>query len=44
VKADFSLDEISGAIEELLEGHALSSHEATAPTVEKTSKGYMIYL
>src|SRR3989344_3173238 len=31
VKADFSLSEISSAIEELLEGKALTAHENAAP-------------
>lgn len=44
VKADFSLSEISNAIEELLEGKQVTKHEAGQPDVEKTSKGYMIYL
>jgi len=44
VKADFSLGEISSAIEELLQDGKMGSHESAAPNVEKTSKGYMIYL
>jgi len=44
VKADFSLSDISSAMEEILEGHAITRHEGPEPDIKKTSKGYMIYL
>ncbi len=44
VKADFSLSEISSAIEEILLGKAMGNHDSPEPNIEKTSKGYMIYL
>ena len=44
VKADFSLSEISSAIEEILEGKKISKHDAGEPGLEKTSKGYVVYL
>ena len=44
VKADYSLSEISTAMEEILEGKAVSHHTELEPGIKKTSKGYMIYL
>lgn len=45
IKADFSLSEISGAVEEILLGHAMSKHEGDEPSIKKTaSGGYMVYL
>ena len=44
VKADFSLSEISSAIEEILLGKTFTNHDGPQPNIEKTSKGYMIYL
>lgn len=45
VKADFSLSEISGAVEELLLGHAVPAPKDQTPGIKKTeSGGYMVYL
>ncbi|HEY4524990.1 MAG TPA: response regulator [Candidatus Paceibacterota bacterium] len=45
IKADFSLSEISGAVEEILLGRAMSAHDGDAPSIKKTaSGGYMVYL
>jgi len=44
VKADFSLSDISSAIEEVLGGRPVTPHASPEPGLEKTSKGYMIYL
>jgi len=44
VKADFSLGEISDAVEELLGNRRLGDHTAKEPEVQKTPNGYMIYL
>src|SRR3989344_7524457 len=44
VISDFSLDEISSAIEEVLGGRPVTPHASPEPGLEKTSKGYMIYL
>lgn len=45
VKANFSLSEISGAVEELLLGHAVPAPKDSTPGIQKTaSGGYMVYL
>lgn len=45
VKADFSLSEISGAVEELLLGHAAPAPKDQVPGITKTEGGgYMVYL
>lgn len=44
VKADFSLSEISGAVEEILQGHAMPASKNVEPGVKKTLWGYMVYL
>lgn len=44
VKADFSLNQIADAIEEILQGKEVTKHEIDTPTISRTSKGYMIYL
>lgn len=45
VKANFSLSEISGAVEELLMGHAVPPSKDTTPGIQKVAGGgYMIYL
>lgn len=44
VKADFSLSEISGAVEEVLRGHAMPATDGTNSTIKKTDSGYMVYL
>ncbi len=45
VKADFSLSEISGAVEEILLGHAVPAPKDTVPGIKKTETGgYMVYL
>ncbi|OGG63915.1 hypothetical protein A3C18_02090 [Candidatus Kaiserbacteria bacterium RIFCSPHIGHO2_02_FULL_54_11b] len=44
VKADFSLSEISGAIEEILQGRKMPEHDSSAPTIKSTPSGNMIFL
>lgn len=44
VKANFSLSEISAAIEEILGGGTVHESTAPEPAIQKTSKGYLIYL
>jgi DNA-binding response OmpR family regulator len=43
VKANYSLSDISAAVEEVLRGHAVPQASG-APDVQKTSQGYMVYL
>jgi len=44
VKADFSLTEISDAVQEVLQGEHIKHHEAPPSDIKKTSKGYIVYL
>lgn len=44
VKANFSLKEISGAIEKILLGGGAVPEATEAPSVEKTSEGNIIYI
>src|SRR3989344_3402051 len=45
IKADFSLSEISGAVEDVRVGRARPPHEGEPPSIKKTaSGGYMVYL
>ncbi len=44
VKADFSLSEISTAVEELLQGKPMSSPKPVDGSLKKTPWGYMTYL
>jgi len=45
VKADFSLSEISGAVEEMLLGHAVPTPKDAVPGIQRTEDGsYMVYL
>jgi DNA-binding response OmpR family regulator len=45
VKANFSLSEISAAVEELLLGHAVPAPQDSTPGIKKTEGGgYMVYL
>lgn len=44
VKANLSLSEIVSAIEEVLEGRAITPHVSPVPDIKKTPKGFVIYL
>ncbi len=44
IKANFSLNEISGAIEDILHDRTITMHSNHEPVIERTSQGNMIYL
>ncbi len=44
VKADFSLSEISTAVEDILQGKPMTAPKPIDPSVKKTPWGYMAYL
>ncbi len=44
IKANFSLSEIAGAIEDILHGRTITMHSDHEPVIERTSHGNMIFL